>query len=137
METNWAMFILVAILSGTAVYIGRLWFKRWINPFSLYSATWGFCICNYYLRLIQYEQITRLAWTYIILSWACLYLGAATVLFLKSPIARPTRAFEIDINRLRRAILLLGSIGAIGVIDQIRTLNSQFGSALGAIFGGA
>src|SRR5689334_145227 len=105
MEANWSMFILDAILSGIAIYVGRLLFKRWINPLSLYSLTWGVCLCNYQLRLIQYEHITVWAWTYIVVSWFCLYLGAAAVVFLKCPVVEPTRTFDVDLIRLRRAII--------------------------------
>jgi oligosaccharide repeat unit polymerase len=135
MEANWLMIVLLASGSSIAAYIGRVWFNRWFNPLSLYSALWGFCLCSYELRLIQYEPVSRLAWIYIILAWVSLYLGAASIFATQSfrgqPAARP---FPVELFRLRKAIVVLSAIGGIGVADQIRAVASNFGNPFVAVF---
>src|SRR5690242_1371203 len=84
MEANWWMIFVLVLLTSIAVWVGRAWFHRWFNPLSLYSAVWGFCLCNYELRLIQYENISTWAWTCIFIAWLGFYLGAAVVILLSN-----------------------------------------------------
>src|SRR6266700_2893840 len=76
MEANWPMIALLAFVTCIAAYIGRVWFKRWFNPLTIYSAVWGFCLVAYELRLIQYYDLSGRAWALIVAAWASLYLGA-------------------------------------------------------------
>src|SRR6266436_3613527 len=111
MEANWADIILLAFLTSIAMYIGRLWFKRWFNPLSVYSALWGFCLCNYEMGLIQYYPVSTRAWMYIALAWVSLYLGAATVLLAIPRLRKPAPArLSVDLKRLEKGILILSVI---------------------------
>src|SRR6266404_72326 len=117
MEANWPAVIVLSVVTLIAAYIGRLLFKRWFNPLSLYSAIWGFCLCTYEFRLIQFYPVSKEAWFDIILAWLSLYTGAGVAFVFVS--GRPARRSSgIDINRLRKAIIVLSVIGAIGVADE-------------------
>src|SRR5690348_9756534 len=134
MQANWSALISLAFITTVAVYIGRQWFNRWFNPLSLYSAIWGFCLCNYELHLIQYYPISFAAWLYIAIAWVALYLGAAAVFLL---VPRPRRlspaVFLVDPARLRKAIVILSMIGGAGVIAQVVSVSREFGGPIQAI----
>src|SRR5690242_16747599 len=135
MEANWPVLILLVLLTAVAVYIGRLWFNRWFNPLSIYSGLWGFCLCNYELHLIQYYPISATAWLYIMVAWVCLYLGAAAILFT-GPRARQPAAtrLAVDLNRLKKGILVLSIVGTAGVVGQLLDVLKNFGGGIGSIF---
>src|SRR5467141_1393291 len=115
MQANWSMIVVLAFATGIGVYIGRVLFKRWFNPLSIYSALWGFCLFNYELRLIQYYPISTAAWIYIAAAWVTLYLGAATVLLAGSWTREPsTVQLGVDLNRLKKGVLFLSVVGAAG-----------------------
>jgi len=132
-EADWLMIAVLALPTAFGIYIGRVWFRRWFNPFSLYSGLWGFCLCNYEIRLIQYQPISFLAWTYITLAWVSLYVGAALVFFMKSSRAWGVVSFDVDLRRLRKWLIILSAIGAIGVLDQVLVLRREFGGLFEAI----
>jgi len=135
MEANWPAIILLLIVTGVAVYVGRMLFKQWFNPLSLYSSLWGFCLITYELNLIQYFPVRRLAWIYIAVGWGSLYLGSMIVFLARPPLSRAvTSSFSVDQKRLRKAIMVLSFFGAIGVADQIRGVAGQFGNPLIAAF---
>lgn len=138
MEANWSAIILLLLVTGIAVYIGRLLFKRWFNPLSLYSAIWGFCLFNYEVRLIQYEQISAQAWAYIGIAWVSLYLGAATVLYTQVSVRQRTvRAAGINLKYLKRVIVILSVVASIGIADQIRVVLREFGGVSGTLLANA
>src|SRR6267143_885644 len=135
MEANWSMNIVVAFATGIAIYIGRLLFKRWFNPLSVYSALWGFCLFNYELRLIQYYPISTAAWMYIGAAWVTLYLGAAAVLLASPWTRQPSPVqFGVYLNRLKQGVLFLSVVGAAGVIGQVIAVTRSFGSPIAALF---
>ncbi len=138
MEANWAMFGLLAALTGVGVYIGHAWFKRWFNPLSLYSAIWGFNLCNYELNLIQYYPISGGAWIYIVLAWVSLYLGSATVL-LMSPSRTPSVApvLAVDLDWVKKAVFALSAVGSLGLLSQIRAVTHEFGNPFVALIANA
>lgn len=131
------MVVLWGCVGIVGIFIGFLCFRTYINPFSLYSALWSLCICAYEWNLIQYERITGLAWAYIVIAWFSLYLGGATVVVLVrgSRSARP--CFQCDLARLRKAIIWLSSLGALGLLDQIRVVTQAFGNPFIAVFANA
>jgi len=135
MDANWWMIILLIVMTGVAVWLGRAWFHRWFNPLSLYSALWGFCFISYEFKLIQYYPVRLMAWVYAAIASICLYFGSAFVLFLSGPVLRaPRPSFVVDKIRLKRSILFLSFLGAIGVADQIRGVANHFGNPLVAVF---
>ena len=134
METNWPSLVILALITVAAARIGRWWFKRWFNPFSIYSLIWGFCLCNYELRLLQYEFISRSAWIYIFVAWVSLYLGAATVFHLGDTSKRRDEPLlDVDLNRLKMAITVLSAIGIIAVANQAIVLQRYFGNVFAAV----
>jgi oligosaccharide repeat unit polymerase len=133
MEANWSAIVLLSLVTWVAVCAGRVWFKHWFNPLSIYSAIWGFCLCSYELKLIQYYPVGRQAWLYIFLAWESLYAGAGAAFLVFS--AQPARKSPtINMIRLKKAILVLTLIGAVGVLDQIRVVYKEFGNVFAAIF---
>src|SRR6267154_4184113 len=134
MESNWSILVLIALLTWIALYVGRVWFKRWFNPLSVYSALWGFCLFNYELRLIQYYPISTTAWMYIVAAWVSLYLGAATVLFTGRAFGQPSPVrLGVDLNRLKKGVFILSMVGAAGVVGQVIAVTQSFGGAIDAI----
>ena len=122
------MLVVLAVVTTIAVWIGKVWFRRWFNPLSIYSAIWGFCLCNYELRLIQYEQITPMAWFYIGIAWFSLYLGSAAVLLLSIPQHFNAKAQAgFDLARLKTAIWFCSLIACVGVLGQIISVVRSFG----------
>src|SRR5271167_1000186 len=98
MEANWSAIVFLLLVTGVAVCVSKAWTKRWFNPLSLYSFVWGVCLTLYELRLIQYYDVSRTAWTFVILAWASLYLGALLVKFLVPP-QRQTISAPTDLKR--------------------------------------
>lgn len=134
METNWQFVICLVFATSAAVCIGRMWFSRWFNPLSIYSAIWGFCLGNYALRLIQYYPISATAWTYIGLAWVSLYLGAAAVLALcRSRRRSGQNTFVVDLQRLKNTVFGLSAIGSLGLIGQLVAISRQFGNPFVAL----
>ncbi len=134
MDPNLSSAAFLAFVTAIAVYVGRVWFKRWFNPLSLYSAIWGFCLFNYELRLIQYYPISMIAWFYIAVAWLALYLGAAAVFFMTLRPKQPsTVQLPINLVTLKRAILILSMIGGVGVIAQVISVSREFGGPVQAI----
>lgn len=134
MDANWLMVALLSLISSIAIYVGRMLFKRWFNPLSIYSAIWGFCLCNYELRLIQYYPISTTAWTYIALAWMSLYLGAATALLLSSRRdSAVIPVFRVNLTLLKRMVFALSVLGAVGLVGQLIAVSRQFGNPLIAL----
>jgi oligosaccharide repeat unit polymerase len=133
-DSNWTMVMLMAALTGTGVYVGRLCFERWFNPLSAYSAIWGFCLFNYELKLIQYYPIRMWAWVYIATAWAALYLGAFVVLLLSSRFGRPANVqLQVDLVRLKKAIVVLSIVGAAGTAGQMFVVIRNFGGGIDSL----
>lgn len=132
------MVILLIIITFVAIYAGRILFHRWFNPLSIYSALWGFCLCNYELGLIQYYSISITAWCYITAAWIALYLGSAIVILLMAPTrdVRPVRLLA-NTDRIKKAILVLSAIGLVGLASQLLAVRREFGSVINAIFANA
>jgi hypothetical protein len=63
-------------ISVLGIVASRLILKSWLNPLSLYSCIWGFCLTVYEWGLIQYYPISRLAAILIVAAWLSLYFGA-------------------------------------------------------------
>jgi oligosaccharide repeat unit polymerase len=126
--------VVLTVLTGIGIIIGRIWFKRWFNPLSAYSAIWGFCLCNYELRLIQYYLISAEAWFYIGAAWLSLYLGTAFVHLLGAHAKQlATPPLTVPLDKLKKGILILSMIGAIGVIGQAISVLREFGSLSAAV----
>lgn len=130
MDANWTMLTVLAVITGFTVWTGKVWFRRWFNPLSMYSGIWGFCLCNYELHLIQYYEISTLAWIYIFAAWTSLYLGAGIVLLLTGRQKTKPPCDCRDLTKLRNAILLLSSIGLIGLVGQLFAIHREFGNPL-------
>lgn len=134
MEANWQMVVTLAAITSLAIYLGYVCFKRWFNPFSIYSAIWGFCLCNYELRLIQYYPISKIAWTYIGFAWVSIFFGSITGLLLSSrKNSSSTPELQVDLTRLRKVILGLSVLGGVGFIGQLVAITRQFGNPLIAL----
>jgi len=133
MEANWPMIALLAFVTCIAAYIGRVWFKRWFNPLTIYSAVWGFCLVAYELRLIQYYDLSGRAWALIVAAWASLYLGALLAVLFTAARNNVTVA-PTDLKRMRLIIWVFTIVGAVGVVDEIFVLYRQFGSVFEAVF---
>src|SRR5260370_38723276 len=117
MQANWPMIGLLAFMTGIAVYVSRVMFKRWFNPLSIYSVMWGFCLCNYELQLIQLYPINATAWIYIVVAWVSLYFGAATMLLLSPPGRRVVGpAVVVDLGLLKKMIIWSSVIVALGLV---------------------
>jgi oligosaccharide repeat unit polymerase len=137
MEVNWPMLAFIAFVSTIAVYVGRMWFKRWFNPLTLYSAIWGFCLFMYELKLIQYYPISREAWFYIAAAWVSLYLGVFTALLAaRQGASHSTPPRPINLEHIKRAIIILSVIGGVAVARQAQVVSREFGGLLTAIFSG-
>jgi len=127
-EANWSAITALTVFTGVAISIARLWFRRWINPLSAYSALWGLCLINYELRLIQYYPISITAWSYICIAWISLYLGAGLMLLIGPQISvTPRFPLNVDLNKLKTAVLILSVIGSVGVIGQVISVSQTFG----------
>lgn len=128
------MIVVLVLGAGGSVYLSRLWFRRWFNPLSTYSALWGFCLITYELRLIQYYPISLTAWFYILVAWISLYVGAFTA-FLVIGHGRfsGVPSTEHGLKLLRNALILVSAIGVIAVARQVQILTREFGDVLTAI----
>lgn len=134
MDSNWLMAILMAALTLVGVYVGRLCFRCWFNPLSAYSAIWGFCLFNYELRLIQYYPIRAWAWLYIMTAWVALYVGAFAVLALSRRFDwRADVQLPVDLVRLKKGILILSMVGAVGTAGQMFTVMRNFGGGIDSL----
>src|SRR5215471_18800162 len=138
MEANWPVIIFVVFITSVAVYAGRMCFRRWFNPLSLYSAIWGICLFMYELKLIQYYPISWNGWFYISSAWISLYLGAFTALLLMGQrTTRPNQlSGQINVQLIKRAIIVLSAIGGVAVVRQVQVVSREFGGLLNAIFFG-
>jgi len=134
MEADWPMIVVLALATALTVYIGRLWFKRWFNPLSTYSALWGFCLGTYELKLIQYYPVSTSAWLYILAAWMSLYFGALTALIILGHSRIPARCTdEKSVKLIRQAIIALSVIGALAVARQMQILTREFGGVITAV----
>src|SRR5262249_4262202 len=126
MEPNWLAILILSILGASGVYLAKVWFKRWLNPLSLYSAIWAFSLGTYELRLIEYYPISLEAWIGIMGAWVCIYLGSASVLLLRAGNNKKATALvPTDPNRLKKAVVVLTIVGGIGILDQGRVLIAE------------
>ena len=133
MDVSWLPIALIICATFGAAWVGRLLCNRWFNPLSLYSGLWGFCLCSYELRLIQYEPVSNTAWVYILIAWIFLYLGGMTA-WLAGHAKDQSPELSIDLIRLKKAIIWLSIIAGVGLVDQIRVVAHTFGNPLYAIF---
>ncbi len=134
MEANWAMIVILALAAGAAVYLSRLWFRRWFNPLSAYSALWGICLISYEFRLIQYYPISPTAWFYIVAAWVSLYVGALTAFLLVGhPKAPSTASGGPSLKLLRTGLILISAVGFVAVARQAQILTQEFGDVFTAI----
>ena len=133
MEVNWAGLFLVAMLSAASAVAGRLLFRRWFNPLSIYALVWFLCLGFYELRLIEQYSVSTLAWTYILLVWFSLFGGAAFACFLAKRPSSPVVHLPVDLHSLRRSIIVLTALGGLAVAAQVRMVVTNFGGFFTAI----
>lgn len=132
------MVLVVACAAFSSAYMARRWFGRWLNPLSIYSILWGFCLFNYELRLIDYEVITFRAWAYIVVAWIALYLGACTaILVLGLEPTNKTFFLNLDPQLLRKTIWWLCMISSVGLLSQLIAIQRIFGNPLVALLSNA
>jgi len=128
------MIALLAFVTCIAAYIGRVWFKRWFNPLSIYSALWGLSLCSYELKLIQYYPISRQAWLYIATGWICLYSGGLTALLLVRP-TKPAKTIPTatNLDLIKTTIIIISVVGGVAVARQMQILTREFGGVITAV----
>lgn len=106
---------------------------RWLNHLSLYTVIWSTSIFAYDLHLIEYHHIVFEAWVYVFVAWIALYLGTAIVKlgFTAAPAGQhAAKTFpNLNLNRLRWAILLLGGAGlastAVLAMNAVKALGAN------------
>lgn len=119
--------IWITLLAACFIYVARRIFKTWINPLSVYSALWAFCLLMYELNLIHYYPISTEAFAYILLAWLCIHLGALMAALI---IPNGSKVSQVSVGALRSVILWFSLVGAIALVDQVRVLISHFGSLM-------
>jgi len=104
-----------------------------MTPAKLYSFIWLSILVLCYMNLGQYNQITTLAWVYILGSVLAFLLGTVLMLWLyestDKPIVRENKiitAAAIDVDRLKRMILfaVFISLGVI-IINFVLSMGSR------------
>ncbi len=84
------------------------------------------------LHLIQYAPVSTAAWFYMFAAWAFLYCGGVTAWLLLGVGPKEPRVV-LGIQPIRKALIYVTLLAAIGVIDQIRVVSSRFGGVIQAI----
>ncbi len=129
--------LLSTIVFVFSFWVGKIVYKKKINPISFYAFIWCGMIFLYGLRLIPFSDLTSESWTLIILSYFSFFCGAILVyafynlngnLELYKWQKKDFFIFVNDGKYLNLAIIILGSIGLIAAIQHWLHLLNQYGS---------
>lgn len=139
--------LLVAITSFLGFLLGRIFFKKWFNPLSLYCIIMGGLIFFYELKLLPYPDVIPLAWFMIIASFIAFILGISTIiiarnLFHDTPSFENSTDFTLKIfsdggKALKYSILFFSLIGLFVALHRWYILIGRFGSIQDVIINAA
>lgn len=139
--------LLVAITSFLGFLLGRLFFKKWFNPLSLYCVIMGGLIFFYELKLLPYPEVIPLAWFMIVASFLAFVLGISTIITarnlyhdnqsLENRSDLTLKIFSDGGKALKYSILFFSLIGLFVALHRWYILIERFGSVQDVIINAA
>ena len=130
--------LLVTVISLLGIILGKILFKKWFNHLTLYCIIMGGLIFFYELKLLPYNNISALAWFYIISSFLAFVLGIITITTSKKLDTNHQRfsknenislpIFADDGKTLQYSVLFFSVIGLFVALQRWYVLVNMFGS---------
>lgn len=129
--------ILVLFFLLLGVIGGRLIFKAWINPLSVYSFVMGGLTFLYELKLLPYPDLTALTWFFIISSSLAFIFGIITVINAKELFhSERSMKFELsdmplfkdDGKILKYSVIFFSLVGLFVALHRWYIMINIFGS---------
>jgi len=138
------VFLILNIFLIPSLWISKYFFKKWINPLSLYSIIWYFMLTFYHLKLVNYIDLSPLTWYVIIASHLALFLGSITFFLAKNsfPSEQSTTKtqqskndfIEQHLKTFFYLSLIFGLIGLGSALQVWFVLIKLFHSIVGVLF---
>lgn len=133
------VFINLIILLIFSIFIGKYFFKKHINPISIYSFIWGGLLIFFHLKLIKYHDLSIYTWLLISFSYASFILGI--LVYFTAIRIFPTKADHEHIHKLpfifsnngiiiKYLIIIFSLIGLIGAIQHWSILLEKYGTVV-------
>jgi oligosaccharide repeat unit polymerase len=139
--------LLVTISALLGILLGRLFFKKWFNHLTLYSAIMGGLVFFYELKLLPYPDLIPQAWFMLVATFLAFILGTTTVLTAKnlygnkqliiSETSLNLKIFSDGGKALKYSILLFSFIGLFVALHRWFILIGKFGSIQDVIINAA
>lgn len=126
--------VTIIIVSVVSYFI----FRRWFNHVLLYTVVWGMMIVFYEARLMNYIELSPLAWFAVISAYLSFIFGSIIPLAASRKKLLPAteesgkvsdyKIFSDDGKLLKRLIISFSLIGLLGAIQHWMILLNMFGS---------
>ena len=138
------ILIFVIIIVGSV--LGKILFRKWFNPLTLYCIIFGGTVFFYELKLLPYPKLTAEAWFVMISSFLSFLMGILTIIFARNiNKENPTfirksnislKIFSDDGKTLKYAIIFFSILSAYAAIEYWMILIKQFGSIPAVLLNG-
>ena len=124
------MIFFYLLLNSIYIIFSLKLFKKAFNPISIYSAIWVLVVSLYELKLVHYYDLTMYTWLIIILfqllyNIGCVF-GGTLKLKSGSITILKTENYASE-KELKKTIIILTSIAAIGIISNVLIGIRQYG----------
>lgn len=133
------IFLSLSILLFFSILLGKYYFKKYVNPLSIYSIIWFGLLTFFHLKLINYDNLSLNTWIIIIFSYISFILGIL-VYFTAIRIYKNEPNFIEDRNKslpmifsndgkiLKYLVLFFSILGVIGALQHWSILINKYGS---------
>ncbi len=136
--------LILNIISIPSVLLGKYFFKKWINPLSLYVIIWYLLISFYHIKLINYSDLSYTTWYVVAISYLSFLFGIITFFLAKASSGK--KFILSEQNSLNNEPLLFrkssvsayltlgfGVLGLLGALQAWSVVLSIYGSVVNAL----
>jgi len=120
-----------------SLLLGKYYFKKHINPISIYSFIWTGLLTFFHLKLIKYDNLSIYAWIIILFAYLSFILGILvyfTAIRIFNSNTNQTQEmkisaiFSLDGKILIYLVVFFSVLGLIGALQHWNILINKFGS---------
>ncbi|NLT52428.1 MAG: oligosaccharide repeat unit polymerase [Ignavibacteria bacterium] len=136
------IFLISTVFVIPFYFIGYNYFKKIINPISIYLIIWYTLINLYYIKLISYIDLSIEAWVLIISTFLSFFLGCITVFIAQKSLLikaneknnkEGLNLFKDNGKTIKEFALFFSFLGLLGAIQQWYVLINLYGSLAKAL----
>lgn len=133
------IFLNLTVVLLLSIFLGKYYFRKYINPIFIYSVIWYGLLTFFHLKLINYDNLSIDAWIIIIFSYVSFILGILVYFtairifnvelnWTEESSRTLPNLFKFDGKILKYLIIFFSILGLIGAIQHWSILINKYGS---------